>query len=260
MKALLSLLLASFLLSGSFAAYSQTDTLSHAPAVTQLKPDKVYLKSGEVITGYMVEQTPGECVTYRTTDGELRVIDVAEIKRADRNNDKGHSKQGVKPGLHWNVGAGFLCGTTKFMDSESTSANRLFIDANIGNQFDHSFFLGAGLTWQYYYQGCSSMFSKAFSAFPIYADARFTLFNNRYTPFVDVRVGGYVGKLMGFYFHPSIGFRIAIDERAGMNIAIGYTVQPISNNPKTDNGIDLSLHKDMKGNLNGLSVALSVDF
>lgn len=259
MKSLSTLLCAAFVCLGGFSAYPQ----EQAPAQKQTKPDKVYLKSGEIVTGFIETQTPGESVTYRTADGELRVIDISEIKRADRQRDKGYSKFGLHAGYKGYYSFAFYANEFTYIHRHHPQppANHIEFSTTQGYQFTHWLYAGAGVAWQCYWAGYS-LVDDTFSLFPIFGELKITPVNHRFTPIIGVRAGGFVGCMKGFLINPEIGCRVGFDEKVGLNITLGYSFQRINTQPLMPKqwAESMSPIRLQAPALDGLSVKISVDY
>jgi hypothetical protein len=65
-----------------------------------------------------------------------------------------------------------------------------------------------------------------FYMFPVFADIRLDLLKNRYSPYLDIRVGYTLGnKAYGIMFNPSLGCRMGLTDKLAMNISLGYSMQ-----------------------------------
>lgn len=97
-----------------------------------------------------------------------------------------------------------------------------------GVQLAEKFFIGAGT-------GILTDFTAV--VMPLYADFRFDFFNGKkVSPFVDLKVGytlGNSGRVYedyddeicnGIYLNPTVGFRIRLTNRMGINIGLAYSL------------------------------------
>lgn len=227
----------------------------------QAKPDHIYLTSGEIVIGVITDQIPGESVTVTLPDGSLRVINIAEIKRTDRERDTGAASHRLNKGYKGIYSFSFTKGGAKDLASNirKPSSDNIELAVVQGYQVNHWLYAGAGVAWQFYYGGYRGN-ERSFSNFPIFANVRISPLRNYITPFLDLRGGGYVGKLHGAYFRPSLGVRFGITRKCGFSFAIGYTVQTISGDLWLDRdfkSFDRYFH--LKTNLSGLTIAATVD-
>ncbi len=97
-----------------------------------------------------------------------------------------------------------------------------------GLQLAQKFFIGAG-------SGILIDIDGGFggAVMPLYADFRFDFWNGKkVSPFIDLKAGytleissddyGFIGN--GLYLNPSVGFRIRLTERMGINIGLAYSL------------------------------------
>lgn len=230
----------------SFASEPQPDT--HG------KPEKIYLKSGETVSGYLQSQIPGESVTYITTDGQTLVIPVSDIKRIDRDRHKEYRQQGLKQGYKGLYGFSFTVATDKnWMDFNPN--NRIELSTTQGYQFNHCIYAGAGVAWQYFYEGYA-LTDSAFSLIPVFAHVRWTPIDHRFSPIAELKAGGFFGKMSGWYLQPSIGIRAAINDKYGFDLTIGYTIQRITGDVFVPYDPEYQIHKPK---LDGVNVSIAID-
>lgn len=97
---------------------------------------------------------------------------------------------------------------------------RIEFSTTHGYQFSPYFFAGIGVGVNYFHEGDAVNI-------PIFADFRGTLpiQNTKVTPFLDMRLGYSVNDVEGFYFTPSVGVRLAVSKKCGLNIGLGYELQ-----------------------------------
>lgn len=98
------------------------------------------------------------------------------------------------------------------------------VSTSHGYQINPTYFVGGGLDWVYWHGGASHIM-----AFFAQGRADFK-FNDRFTPFADVRLGYNVAMNGGVYFSPSIGSRFNWGRKVGLNAGLGMTVQGYSEN------------------------------
>lgn len=150
----------------------------------------------------------------------------------------------VETGYRGFVDYGFLYGTGDF---DGSTMNE--ITTTHGYQILPQLFVGGGVGMHLYKFGKSDEIQYDL---PVFADIRWDMLLTKFTPFIDVK-GGYsvAGNFTGVYFNPSIGCRMAIGDKIGINLGIGYTYM------KTgyywiESGNDL--------NLTGVNIRLGLDF
>ena len=139
---------------------------------------------------------------------------------------------------------GYLVGTGDF---DSSTFND--ISTTHGYQIIPQLFVGAGVGVHLYkFNGSSDIYYNL----PVFADVRYDVLETKFTPFIDMR-GGYsvAGEFTGAYVSPSLGCRMAITDRLGINLSVGYTYM------KT--GYEyVKTHSDL--NMTGVNVRLGIDF
>lgn len=86
-----------------------------------------------------------------------------------------------------------------------------------GYQFNPNIFLGAGFGMEFA--------DNDFSIVPLFLDLRTDLKLGIFTPFADIRVGFNMSEGDGVYISPSLGYRFNWGRKAGINFALGYTLQ-----------------------------------
>lgn len=101
-------------------------------------------------------------------------------------------------------------------------ADRVLLTTSHGYQVNQYFFAGIGAGFNYYTD--AELYS-----IPIFADLRgsFPITNTKVAPFFDLKIGYSVGDVEGFYIAPGLGVRIAVSNKVGFNIGLGYEMQKI---------------------------------
>ena len=113
-----------------------------------------------------------------------------------------------------------------------------------GYQVLPQLFLGVGTGINYYGQhGMDNV------TIPIYADARFDLNSNRYSPFADAKIGysPCVNDIKGFYMSLGGGLRFNFSRSFAGNIGLFYILQKVN----TDFG---------RGNIDGIALKVGIEF
>lgn len=87
-----------------------------------------------------------------------------------------------------------------------------------GCQFNPWLFAGGGVGVEY-----GSKFGNYIV--PIYADVRFDPLMGSFSPFADIRLGYSCTDGGGVYFSPSVGYRIDLGRKVGINIGLGMSVK-----------------------------------
>lgn len=87
-----------------------------------------------------------------------------------------------------------------------------------GYQFNSWLFAGCGLGLEH-----GSKFND--NIVPVFADVRFDPQLGTFTPFADLRLGYNCCDGGGVYFSPSLGYRLDLGRKMGINVGIGLTVK-----------------------------------
>lgn len=126
------------------------------------------------------------------------------------------SGNAIEPGYRGFVDYGFLYGTGDF---DGSTMNE--ISTTHGYQILPQLFVGGGVGVHLYKFGDSDGIHYNL---PVFADIRWDILQSKFTPFIDMR-GGYsvAGEFTGAYINPSIGCRMGIGDKFGLNLGVGYT-------------------------------------
>ena len=110
---------------------------------------------------------------------------------------------------------------------------RFEINTSHGYQFNPYLFLGAGTGLHF----MSSYETKGMDIpldlrdskvdIPVFAHARCNFLKKKFTPFVDLKGGTYVTNHGGLYANASAGFRLAINEKQAVSLAVGYATEKL---------------------------------
>ncbi len=132
--------------------------------------------------------------------------------------------QSVKTGYKGFVDVGYSVGTDYY------KLDRFEVNTSHGYLFNPYFFLGAGtglhFMQSYTTKGMEIPLATRDSKvdIPVFANIRFNLSKTKVSPFLDAKCGTYITNNGDMYVNVSAGCRFAINERQGINIAIGYTL------------------------------------
>ncbi len=106
---------------------------------------------------------------------------------------------------------------------------RVEVNTSHGYQFNPHLFLGAGLGMHFMLSYQTESFlgyplDKRDSSVdvPIFGNVRWNFTKTRFSPFVDAKAGGFVTNHGGVYFNISAGCRMAIGQKQGITLAVGY--------------------------------------
>ena len=203
-------------------------------AQTQNKKEKqevVKLKNGHRVRGKIVTYAPLDSLVIQEDDGTLQTIYWDNIKQITKEDWQPQQTLGSD----FTPGKGPQRGYRGFVDLEyyksidAISRNHYGISTSHGYQFKPWLFVGAGagikLSHKKHYENFDRP-PKDFYMFPVFADVRFDLLKNKFSPFLDCRVGYTLGnKAYGVMLNPSLGCRIGLSNRLAINATIGYSLQ-----------------------------------
>ena len=92
---------------------------------------------------------------------------------------------------------------------------RGYVSTTHGYQFNNYIFLGGGLEFGGY---DLNAFTK-----PIYADLKLNFTNTKVSPFLESKVGSFVGRFYGFYWSETAGIRIGLNKRSAINLGVEFS-------------------------------------
>ncbi|MEG0012187.1 MAG: hypothetical protein RR383_00480 [Muribaculaceae bacterium] len=194
--------------------------------------DQLRLKSGEVINGNIISRNDNEVTILNSSDGIQYFYsagDIAYITHA--KPEKKYNTRKFRGMIDFGYGIGI----------GSPRDNIFMIETSFGYQFNKYLYLGGGIALNFHKAildsyplrqdlGTDSKVRNDpnwnFPFVPLYVNLRSQLYDsNRFTPFVDLKIGASVINYMGFYFSPSIGIHIPTTSFLSLNVMIGYTLQ-----------------------------------
>jgi len=203
-------------------------------AQTQNKKEKqevVKLKNGHRVRGKIVTYAPLDSLVIQEDDGTLQTIYWDRIKQI--NKEDWQPQQSM--GSNFTPGKGPQKGYRAFVDLEyylsidAQSRDHFGFSTAHGYQLKPYLFVGAGAGMKISHkQHFKDTFGQKadFYMFPVFADVRLDLLKNKYSPYLDFRVGYTLGnKAYGMMFNPSIGCRIGLTDKLAMNASLGYSMQ-----------------------------------
>lgn len=122
-----------------------------------------------------------------------------------------------------------------------------------GYQLLPQLFVGAGV-------GLNRYYDIGRWGVPVFAHVRSDIFNRRFTPFVEAKVGYSFGDVEGFYLNPAIGYRLGFGESFALNVAMGYSFQYVEGGTyHYDNNGGMTFHSH-KVNMGGIDLRLGIEF
>ena len=195
------------------------------------KQEVVKLKNGHRVRGKIVTYAPLDSLVIQEDDGTLQTIYWDRIKQITK--EKWQPQQTM--GSDFTPGKGPLKGYRGFFDLEfylsidAQSRNHFGFSTAHGYQLKPYLFVGAGAGMKISHkQHFKDNFGQKadFYMFPVFADIRLDMLKNRYSPYLDFRVGYTLGnKAYGIMFNPSLGCRIGLNDNLAINASLGYSLQ-----------------------------------
>ena len=130
-------------------------------------------------------------------------------------------------------------------------SDKLFWSTSHGYQFNPYLFVGAGFSFDCYT-------AKTWVTVPFFANIRVTPIIGKLTPFIDAKVGyNGIGYMKGVYFAPSIGCRLGLTRKVGLNFGVGYALQQNTTNQYQWDPLDKFEDETMN---HGISIHFGFDF
>ena len=171
-------------------------------AFSQSSPETIYLKSGSVINGEIIEYAPNQSVKILTADHSIFVCKLEDVDRVIRNVsatfENQQSKAFVAPqkGYRFFFSADHMIGDITAFKFSTTH----------GVQLNDKFFVGCGVG---FCVGSDDKNYETYLSIPIYADLRYDIIPKKSTPFIEARAGVALAieGCTGFYGNFSFGGR-----------------------------------------------------
>ena len=138
-----------------------------------------------------------------------------------------NNASGLEEGYHGFVDLGYTLGIGDY------KFGRFEINTTHGYQFNPHFFVGGGLGFHFMSEyntpnmNIALDYRKKQFDIPIYGNVRWTIINNKVTPFIDGKIGHYVTNRGGLYASISFGCRVSIYNTQGINFSIGYSYEKL---------------------------------
>ncbi|MDL2243240.1 hypothetical protein LJB84_00135 [Bacteroidales bacterium OttesenSCG-928-J19] len=215
----------------------------------------VYLKNGTIREGEITELTSNKTVTVQTTNGNVFIYEMKDIKKiteerfVDESQGSIYLDEIAKPKtFRALIDMGYTLGLGELKQ------NRGELSLSAGAQFSSIFFAGVGAGVHLYGM------EKDFEAIiPLFVDIRVNFINGRVSPFLGMK-GGYSFHIaqfneVGAYFTPTIGVRFRTSQDVAVNVSIGYSCQ----NAKVYYYDGYSIYGPERRNLGGISLKLGFE-
>lgn len=219
--------------------------------------DVVYLKSGDIVRGDIIEKT-GEYIRLRLSNGDVKTYEETDVESVSKSIKRVDSSKfptnGLKKGYRGFVDAGYSIGTG------DNAENRIEISTVHGYQICPYVFVGLGVGLNYYheYGEYYAYGTKAKTEVPLFLDCRVTILNRKVTPFFEARGGYSVGTLSGYYYSFAVGCRFLMKNKSAFNIIIGPSVQELDNYQKYVNNYYRNISYDDE--FHALTIKIGLDF
>lgn len=190
--------------------------------------DVIYLKNGSVIKGIIIEEIPGTSVKIQSGQNifHYELSEIAKFTR-ERLTEEEEKKQrtnfSFKPkGFVFNYELGL---TDLIYNGDQTPMASIILSH--GYQFNPHIYLGLAAGGEFSSQGTHSV--------PVYLDFRSYLMKTRATPMLGMGLGyqmlyssggnsfGSSNSIInGFLINPTVGVRVAVNEKVALGLNLGY--------------------------------------
>ncbi len=205
-----------------------------ASAIAQSNYEEVvYLKNGSVIRGIIVEFVPGVSLKIKSGTNVFfyKIEEIEKITREIPEKGSGANGAGDYGFKSKGFGASYEMGFIAF-PGDFTAFSMVLVN---GYRFSPHFFMGLGI---------GAELASGFVSVPAYLDFRAYFLKSRLTPYFDLGLGYNMwsaggGVLHGFMASPAFGVRVALTQKVGMGLNLGYKYVgiPISNSLVSDGGL-----------------------
>ena len=189
--------------------------------------DVVYLKSGSIIQGVIVEQVPNQYIKIDTTDKDVSVYQMDEIEKLtkeayqDRDDSSPNSKS-TQSGYKGIVEFGYHIGVG------DNGIDRYGLNVINGYQINPYISLGFGIGLRNY--------SPNWKVVPLFADFRMRFDDdNNVASYLCLGIGYSLNAAnfkrfrgVGFFFNPTMGVSFRLSNRSAINVGLGYEMQKMT--------------------------------
>ena len=224
--------------------------------------DIVYLKNGSVIRGTIVEMYPNVSLKIETPQNCSFTYSFSDIEKVVKEQNKIRKSETIFDLDAFDDFKSIECIYKGFFDAGYVLDNGgdwFEFTTTHGCQLNPYIFLGIGVGLDCYIWEYSRHYKVHKLSMPLFANVRVTPFNNAITPFWDVKLGYSVFDVEGFCFTPSVGLRLALTDRMGLNVGVGYSMQMYKNKNYIYN-YDNYYYGEISETAHGLNIKLGVDF
>lgn len=183
--------------------------------------DVIYLKSGGIIRGTMIEQIPGKSIKLQTADRNVFIYQMEEIEKITK--EQIDSKHSSNYGSDENQ-SGYL-GILEFSYGMGLAEAYDMVQVTYinGYRFNSYFSLGFGT-------GIETIPKSKSIVIPFYADLRGYFLDGASTPYLGMDLGYSLlaspeFQGLGMLVNPSLGGKFQVGATTAVNVGLGYLVQ-----------------------------------
>jgi hypothetical protein len=188
--------------------------------------DVVYLKSGSIIKGKIIEEVPKKTYTIKTADTSLFVVNIEDILKIVHEEIASDGPQKKATGAHplntgyeglAEVGYGGAVGLYGLNVAKFSMINGYRINKNM--------FAGVGTGFRYY-----TTENAGFSVIPLFLDFRYKLLDKTISPYGGLSAGyawdaSHGFQDAGFLFNPQLGLQLNKNPDFMFHLGFGYEIQ-----------------------------------
>lgn len=204
-----------------FISFFICSSFLHAQNSTR---DVVYLKSGTILKGKIVEEVPLVSYTIRTADSSIFVVKLEEILKIVHEELAPAAK---KAGNAYPLAKGYEC-LAELGFGGATGLYGLNVSKfTVVNAYRINKFMAAGLGIGFKYFTTDN---SGFSVIPVFLDFRYKPFDKPISPYVGMSAGyGWDASHgfhdAGFMYNPQIGLQLNTNKDFMLHLGVGYDIQ-----------------------------------
>ncbi|MEG1585931.1 MAG: hypothetical protein RR346_03575 [Bacteroidales bacterium] len=185
--------------------------------------ESVYLKNGSIIKGIVLEQTANGTIKIQTADGSLFVYPMGDVLKITKEEYNQESLTNMRTGKNkraiFDKGYRGMVDLTLGIGVGADGDNLIGISTSHGYQFNPYIYLGGGVALNFNYPDYHIV------QVPVFAHLRANFMKTSIAPYADIKMGISMSDSNGFYLAQTVGVRFNLDEKKGMRLGIGYTLQ-----------------------------------
>lgn len=178
--------------------------------------DRIYMKNGSIINGYIQEMYPDSIIKIKTNDGNVFVFDSKDVLKTEyisSSKEKPWLETNGKKTYELHKGyKGFVDLSGGFFSNDyGVELAGFSVSTTHGYQFNKHWFVGGGFGF---------CLTRNDDYIPVFTNVRYN-FSKRSGLFADVKMGSdFFNEKGGLFLSPSLGYRIALTKNIGLNAAI----------------------------------------